>query len=172
LDKDENRKQEEVKTPQTQKPFSHIELPIALEYNNVVKDLLNQIEDSHASAVIAIDEDSRSIFSNKKILLYVMNLVNISHEMSRYSIISAFAVDYVNRKLEVVEKAVQFLIEKTKRLPTKADLKKLKKISKQLTDIDAVMQNVKVMAEKEKEVAEAVKKIDKDRQEVLRDSLV
>jgi hypothetical protein len=93
--------------------------------------------------------------------------------MTRIELVSYFAGDYLNRKLALLEEIVLILANKVKDLPASADVKKLKTISQRMTEIDSLIKNLKDLTDQaEKEKIETFKKLDKARQQVLRDSVV
>ena len=172
MDKNEDRQQEEVsQIPSKEVPA--LFLPVAQEYGEVLKDLLATLEKSREYSLSLIRNDIKSLFSNKRMLYHIMYLVQISHDMAKIGLVSYFSGDYLNRKLALLENIVLTMQSKMKDLPASADVKKLKTISKQMTEMDSLIKNLQDLAnQSEKEKIETFKKLDKARQQVLRDSVV
>jgi hypothetical protein len=146
-----------------------ITLPIAPEYGKAMKDILESIDKTDANTLLAISKDAMSLFSNKRTLGYIRVLVENLHRIARVSLITFVSTDLLNRKLGLHEQILLILQKQMQRLPTPEDVKKLKELSIRMTELDSLMEKLKKMSdEAEIEKAEAFRKLDKARQQVLK----
>lgn len=170
MDKNEE-KEREVKEPE--EVFNEIVLPVAQEYSEVIKNLLTKVDESHANMVSAIDEDAKSFLSNRRMLSYVRLLVVISHDIAKTSFITYFSADYIRRKLDLLEQAFLIMQKQLKDFPASEDVKKLREMSVRMTELDSLMAKLKKLEDQaEMEKADAFRKLDKARQQVLKDDVV
>jgi len=147
-----------------------VTLPIAPEYGKQVKETLEMIEKSYAMARSNIRKDATSMFSNKRTLNYIANLVELAHWSARLSVITYFSADFLNRKAEVLEEVIVILSRQLKDVPAPEDIKELREFSTRKIELDSLMKKLKELTDQaEKEKAEAFKKIDVARQQVLKD---
>jgi len=155
------------------KTFSKLEtvtLPVASEYSKGIKDVLETIDKYYASALLTISKDSRSLFSNKGMLRYIANLVELAHWSARLCLIAYFSADFLNRKAQMLEEVIVILSRQLKDMPAPEDIKELREFSTRKTELDSLMKKLKELTDQaEKEKAEAFKKIDIARQQVLKD---
>jgi len=150
--------------------FEEVTLPIAPEYGKQVKETLETIEKSYAMARSNIRKDATSTFSNKRTLNYIANLVELAHWSARLSLITYFSAAFLNRKADVLEEVIVILSRQLKDMPAPEDIKKVRELSATKTEIEALMKKLKEMTDQsEKEKVETFRKIDKARQQVMKD---
>ena len=130
-------------------------LPAAQEYVEKLNALLTTIEDSRVKAIAAIEKDEKSFLSDKKTLCYILDLTNISYEATKLAITSGYAIDFLNRKTDILKEALLITITKIKEMPETKDLENLRKISKQITGMDEIMQKLKTQMDNQKKRLDA-----------------
>jgi hypothetical protein len=110
--------------------------------------------------------DLHSFFGNKKTLVCLRNLVNISHEISKWTIISVYAIENINGRLSTLEKIVEEIAQKMKidLRNVKTEMENLKTAinSPPFTTVSNFVQDMD----------KALAKLDKNRKDILRDSVV
>jgi hypothetical protein len=147
LDRDEERKQKII-----QKRIELVELPVAYEYSDDLEDFLKTIEGAHQKALDSISIKKRSFFSDKDVLLYVKNLVNLSHEMGKINVQTMMACEFLYRKTELMEEIMKKMLDKMEKMPDLKDVEELKSMSRQLSAIDSVIGKIQAhMSIKEKD---------------------
>jgi len=125
-------------------------LPVAQEYVDKLNDLLTTIENSRVKAIAAIEKDAKSFLSDKKTLGYIVELANFSYEATKLAFTSGYAIEFLNRKTDILKEALLLLVSRIKEMPETKDLEDLNKISKQMTDMDEIMQKLRTQMDKEK----------------------
>ena len=133
-------------------PHEKSMLPVAQEYVDKLNDLLTTIEESRVKAIAAIGKDAKSFLSDKKTLCYILDLANISYEVTKLALTSGYAIEFLNRKTDILKEALLLKITKMKEMPETKDLEDLRKISKQMTDMDEIKQKLKTQMDNEKNV--------------------
>jgi hypothetical protein len=160
LDKDEETKQ----------AIENIALPISQENVKALKNLMEAIDKWKEDASEEIDKETKSLFTNKKFLRYVLNLVNVLYESYRASEIAYFSLDFINRKVMMLEQVLTVMQNQLKEMPASEDVKKFREMSARMTEMDSLMTKIKQMTEQaEMEKANAFRKLDKARQQVMED---
>jgi len=124
--------------------------PAAQEYVEKLNDLLTTVEESRVKAIAAIGKDAKSFLSDKKTLCYILDLANISYEATKLVLASGYAIEVLNRKTGILEEALLLMITKIKEIPETKDLEDLRKILKQMTDMDETMQKLKTQMDNQK----------------------
>ena len=172
MDKTENRK-EKVNETIEQKSMGVLEIPVGLEYTKDLEDFLKRIDASRDRAVTQIRKDAKSFFSNKKTLLYILNLVDLSHEMAKIGITTAYGIEVINRKLSLLEQAVVILAskkQKSEKTLSSENMKEQKNVAKQQRELEEILSKMDI--QKQKETLEAFQRLDKIREDLLRVDIV
>jgi hypothetical protein len=125
-------------------------LPVAQEYVDKLNALLTTIEDSRVKAIAAIEKDAKSFLSDKKTLGYIVELANFSYEATKLAFTSGYAIEFLNRKTDILKEALLLLVTRIKEMPETKDLEDLNKISKQITDMDEIMQKLRTQMDNDK----------------------
>lgn len=146
MDKTTNDKEKVKKEESTENPDMLL-LSVDAEQEEAVKDTLESIEDSRIRVITAIKKRYNSFRSDKRTLNHIMSLVNTSHEIARWSVISAYAIDFHTKRLDILEKVVIVLIKKLDiDLPNvKSEIEKLKTTvdSQAIKTVNEFVQNMK-----------------------------
>jgi hypothetical protein len=106
-----------------------IDLAILKEREPLLAETIKVIEDSRINGLKSIDYIERKFYvGNKDVLLYLRFLINISCEATKYGFANGFAIEYLQKKTELLEKALGILSEKSSATQKKLldDLEKLK----------------------------------------------
>lgn len=168
MDKSEE-KEREVKEKRDATKLETVALPVAPEYGKALKDVLEEMDSNNAGMRSLINKDARSIFRNKRALKYIAHLVEYNHHVAKMTMIAYFSADYLNRKLEMLEEVITILMRQMKDLPAPEDIKQLREFSTRKDELDLLMKKLKELTDQaEKEKAEAFRKIDVARQQVLK----
>ena len=163
-------KERKIEENETFSKLEQVTVPIGQEYGKAIKDVLEIIDKSYVSALSAIGKDTRSIFSNKRTLRYIANLVELAHWSARLSLLAYFSSDFLNRKVEMLEEVIVILSRQLKDMPAPEDIKKLRELATTKTEIEALMKKLKEMTDQsEKEKVDTFRKIDRARQQVMKD---
>jgi hypothetical protein len=171
LDQNEE-KEREIKEDNSTK-LERVALPIASEYAKEVQKMLDEMDESDNQVLSLINKDAKSMFKNKRALKYIARLIEYNRQVARTSVVAYFGTDYTNRKLNMLEEVITTLIQYITSLPQPEDMKKLKDFSQQMAELDVLMKKLKELEDQaEQEKAEAFKRIDKVRQQVLKDVIV
>ncbi len=125
-------------------------LPVAQEYVDKLTGLLTAIEDSRVKAIAAIEKDEKSFLSDKKTLCYIVDLANISYEATKLALATGSAIEFLNRKTDILNEALLLTITKIKEIPETKDSEDLRKILSQTADLDEIMQKLRTQIDKEK----------------------
>jgi hypothetical protein len=171
LDKNEE-KERKVKDGKSATDLEAVVLPVASEYGKALKETLDELERYHADFHSLIEQDAKSMFRNKSVcaLSHTVELEDYIYRIARISLIAYVSDDYLNRKLGVLEDVIKVVIRQIKDLPSPEDVKELHGFSTRKTELDLLMNKLKELTDQaEKEKAEAFKKIDRARQQVLKD---
>ena len=168
---DENEEKErEVKEETDATKLENVTLPVAPEYGKTIKDVLEAMDNDNANIRSLINKDARSMFRNKRALNYIAHLLEYNHRAARISLIAYFSADYLNRKIDMLEEVIMILMRQIKDLPAPDDVKELREFSTRKTELDLLMKKLKELTDQaDKEKAEAFRKIDVARQQVLKD---
>jgi hypothetical protein len=144
-------------------------LPVAQDRTEGLKELLDTMEKSREYALSQVRKDAKSIFSNKRNLAYIELLIQLSHDTSRMGLVTYFSADYLNRKINILEKALTIAFNQITDLPRPEDMKKMREMATRMTELDALMKKLKEMTDQaEMEKANTFKKRDMARQQVLK----
>lgn len=121
-DKEKIKREESAKNPDL------LCLSVDPEREEAIKELLDSLEKSRTSIITATNKRYNSFFSGKRTLNHIMSLINASHELARWNVISAYAIEYQTKRLDILEKVITVLIEKLYAdLPNvKAEIEKVK----------------------------------------------
>ena len=115
----------------------------------MINDLLKDLETSKEDGMSLLAKYDRSIIvNNKRFIPYFVNLINISYEAIRECIISACALEYLNMKIELLEKAIGILAEKTDKTnknweEVTAKLKQLEVDSPVINNVNSFIEELK-----------------------------
>ncbi len=166
-------KSKNTKVTSPKKQLEPFYVPVSEEHAKDLQDFIVEIEKSRERALSEISKDAKSIFTNKKTLAYILNLINISHEVSKDAMIGIYSLKFANEKIDLLEQAIAILmtkIERLEKLSNVRDVKELKETQKEQEELDAIKAKIKVQCEKEELLVND--KLDKIRQEMLRFDVV
>lgn len=155
MDKNEGRKEEIRKGKSTKTDTLY--LPVDVEKKNEVNGLVESIEEARLIALFVINEDEHSLFSDKRQLRRLKNLINVSYEMAQWTVVTAFALDCTSNRLAHLEKIVEVLIEKLNiDLPSvKAELREMKtELAMPIVRMDEFVRQINEMRNKYNKVRE------------------
>jgi NADH:ubiquinone oxidoreductase subunit D len=127
LDKTTNDK-EKIKKEESAENPDFLRLSVDPEREKAVEELLNSLEKSRTSIITATYKRYNSFLSDKRLWNHIMSLINASHDLARWSVVSAYATEYQTKRLDTLEKVVALLIDKLDAdLPNvKAEIEKVK----------------------------------------------
>jgi len=165
------RQEKEVTKPEFNNDGREIiNIPILEARVKTVEEIFDAMEKHKKNGLQILAHLNKSFYvSNKKFLPYFKNLINISYEAQREALLAGFAVEFLNEKVDLLEKAIAVLVSRTKSLNEK-DMKEQGKIEKEQKELDGILEQMDM--QKKKETIEAFQKIDKIRQDLLRDAIV
>ena len=166
-------KSKNTKVTPPDKQLEPFYVPVSEEYAKDLQDFIVEIEKSRERALSEIRKDAKSIFTNKKTLAYILNLINISHEVSKDAMIGIYSLQFANEKIDLLEQAIAILMTKIGRLEKLSsvkDVKELKETQKEQEALDEIKAKIKVQCEKEELLVND--KLDKIRREMLRFDVV
>lgn len=107
MDQTAGGEEEKVK----RKPNS-LTLAISTEKAVLLDRLMKAVDESHKQAMEAIKKDAHSFFSNKQTLFYIYNLVEVSHEVGKWALLSMFSIELAHTKIANLEKIVETMTQK------------------------------------------------------------
>jgi hypothetical protein len=167
---DKNEEKERKVKGETKEVALDFVLPVAQDRAETLNGMLAQFDKSREWAVSAIGKDEKSLLSNKRTLHYIKNLVQIVHDIVGIGLVTYFSADYLNRKVDLLEQVILIMQKQMKDLPAPEDLKKIREISAQKGELEALMDKLKQLEdEAEMEKMNTAKKLDKARQQVMKD---
>ena len=110
MDKATAGAEKEVKLNNT----SVINIPVLKDREALLDDLMKVMEESKKRGLDLLAKYDQSMFiSNKKFIPYFINLINLTYEALRESIIASCALEYLEKKTELLEELIAILAERT-----------------------------------------------------------
>ena len=164
MDKTESRKEKVIKEPANPGNLIHFHVnPMKRKHLN---ELLGSIEEVRTTQAELLSKESTSPFRDKKESQFISSFSNMFYEVAKYAVGATFAVEYLEQRLDVVEIIIDEIGQTLK--------KDLPKVKSELTNLKATLNSDDFLTVSNfvQDMDKTLSKLEKNRKDILRDSVV
>jgi hypothetical protein len=164
LDKTENRKEEVIKDPT--KPDDLLQFHVNPIRRKYVNELFKSLDSLRKTQGIYLSKKDTSPFRSEEESQFISSLSDMLYEATKYALGATFAVEYLEQRLENVEKILDEIA-----MTLKTDLPNVKD---EITNLQATIksEDFMIVSNFVQDMDKTLSKLDKNRKDILRDSVV
>jgi hypothetical protein len=144
------------------KVLSKLEIPVSKEFAKYLEDLVQNTENKYFRSIVKLEAEKSPLFSDKNMIVYVASLMNLVSNTHNLSLRALFAIDYLTRKIDLLENALAMINKKVRDLPTAEKLKEISDLSMKLSKIDLIMDKVNSRLQQGEKISEKIKDNEKE----------